>query len=144
MNTVYLAFGSNLGDRRDNIIKAIETLNRNAIYVRRCSSLIETDPVGGPAQGKYLNAVARAETALAPETLLITLKNIETQLGRTEAVRNGPRIIDIDILLYNEQNIKIDRLTIPHPRMLQRAFVMDPLKEIAPDVYKKLVMNENN
>ncbi len=132
MKVIYLALGSNIGDRRLNIHNAIEQLSQNGIHIKIVSSIIETDPVGGPPQRKFLNAVLKAETDLSPQKLLVLIKNIETSLGRTTSVRNGPRIIDIDILCFDNLNIKSSNLTIPHPRMHEREFVMAPLKEINP------------
>ncbi len=139
MATVYLGLGSNLGDRHKNIASAIDHLNQNGIVVKKLSTIIETDPVGGPAtQGKFLNAVAKTETDLSPQNLRSTLKTIEQTLGRIKTVKNGPRTIDLDILLYDTQVINTPELTIPHPRMLERNFVLSPLKEIAPDLVEEL------
>jgi 2-amino-4-hydroxy-6-hydroxymethyldihydropteridine diphosphokinase len=134
---VYLGLGSNLGNRENNIRMAIQRLEDNAIHLREMSSLIETDPVGGPPQDKFLNAVIKATTDHPPENLLDHLKTIERQLGRTETVRNGPRTIDLDILFYDDLRIETPRLTIPHPRMKEREFVMKPLAEIDPDLARK-------
>lgn len=138
MVTVYLGLGSNLGNRRLNIKKAIKRLRENRIAVTKLSTIIETNPVGGPKQGKYLNAALKAKTNLPPENLLKTLKSIEKELGRKRGIRYGPRIIDIDILLYSRKTVKAPQLIIPHPRMIMRDFVMIPLKEIAPSIAKKL------
>lgn len=137
MAIVYLGLGSNLGNRENNIRMAIQRLEDNAIHLREMSSLIETDPVGGPPQDKFLNAVIKATTDHPPENLLDHLKTIERQLGRTETVRNGPRTIDLDILFYDDLRIETPRLTIPHPRMKEREFVMKPLAEIDPDLARK-------
>ena len=103
------------------------------------SAMMETDPVGGPAnQGKFLNGVLKIETPISPQKLLLQLNLIEQQLGRVRTVPNGPRPIDLDILLYDQLDVKLPRLTIPHPRMLERSFVMDPLKEIEPELAKEL------
>ena len=139
MAIVYLGLGSNLGDRENNIRLALEQLKQYQIAVQKISSIIETEPVGGPRQGKFLNAVCEAQTLLTPFDLIKTLKSIEMNLGRTQTVRNGPRPIDIDILLYRNVMINTSELAIPHPRMLERDFVMIPLKEIAPDIVKELV-----
>ena len=136
MATVYLGIGSNIGDRKEYIKKAIDSLNENHIYTEELSSIIETEPDGGPPQGKFLNMVARATTTLQPAELLTTLKEIEVDLGRTKTVVNGPRTIDIDILLYDRETISTTVLTIPHPRMHERDFVMLPLAEIAPHIAK--------
>ncbi len=138
MAIVYLGIGSNLGNRALNIKKALSRLEDNKISVTKLSTVIETDPVGGPAQGKYLNAVLEAKTNLSPDPLRQLLKAIERELGRKRTVRNGPRTIDLDILLYNRETIKTDDLKIPHPRMLERDFVMTPLAEIAPELVREL------
>ncbi len=134
MAIVYLALGSNLGDRQAYIQKALSRLNANKITVLKLSSIIETDPVGGPEQGKYLNAVVQVETNLSPENLHRCTQLIETRLGRIRKVVNGPRVIDIDILLYDNIKLITKDLLIPHPRMFERSFVITPLKEIAPAV----------
>ena len=139
MATIYLGLGSNLGDRHKNIASAVECLNQNGITIKKLSTIIETDPVGGPKdQGKFLNAVAKAETNLSPENLRNTLKTIEQTLGRVKTAKNGPRTIDLDILLYDMDVVNTSELIIPHPRMLNRDFVMIPLKEIAPDLAEEL------
>jgi len=135
---VYLALGSNLGNRRSLIQQAVDELQANGIPVKKISSIIETKPVGGPQQENFLNAVLQAETSLDPHQLLSLTQNIEKKMGRTRDVLNGPRTIDIDILLYNNQSISTLTLIIPHPRMLERDFVMNPLKEIAPDIAENL------
>ena len=139
MAIVYLGLGSNLGNRENNIRLALEQLKQCQIAVQKISSIIETEPVGGLRQDKFLNAVCEAQTPLTPFDLIKTLKSIETNLGRTPTVRNGPRPIDIDILLYNNVMINTSELAIPHPRMTKRDFVMIPLQEIAPDLAKELV-----
>ena len=139
MATVYLGLGSNLGNREVNLKNAIQELKAR-LKLMRASNIIETEPVGGPPQGKYLNAVVQGITSLSPEELLNTIKSIEQELGRVETVVNGPRLIDIDILLYDHLQIQTDQLTIPHPRMFEREFVMTPLKEIAPEEFiEKLI-----
>ena len=138
MVTVFLGLGSNLGNRGGNISRALSELEKKNINVLKMSTIIETEPVGGPPQGKYLNAVAKASTSLAPQELLKILKAIETDLGRIKTTPNGPRHIDIDILLYGEESIQTPQLTIPHPFMRTRDFVMIPLREIAPETAEKL------
>ena len=130
--TIFLGIGTNLGDRHDNIRKAVEQLAQSGITILKVATVIETAPQGGPPQGKYLNTVIKAQTTLSPQDLLARIKTIETQLGRVPTVRNGPRIIDIDILFYNQQTIHTPTLTVPHPRMRERDFVMRPLLEIEP------------
>jgi 2-amino-4-hydroxy-6-hydroxymethyldihydropteridine diphosphokinase len=134
MSTVYLGIGSNLGDRRASIEAALARLAALPhTRVVTVSSLIETDPVGVTDQPRFLNAVACLETDLAPHYLLVELQSIEDQLGRVRTRRWGPRTIDLDILLYDELVIETDELTIPHPRMAERRFVLAPLAEVAPE-----------
>ena len=130
MATVYLALGSNLGDRQGHLRKAVDAFKANGIRVRKISTVIETEPVGGPPQGKYLNAVLKIQTQLSPEDLHRATQSIEQQLGRVREIKNGPRVIDIDILLYDDVKLVSRRLMIPHPRMFEREFVMQPLREI--------------
>ena len=137
MATVYLGLGSNLGERQQNIQRAIQLLNKNTVTVTKISRIIETDPVGGIAQPKYLNAVIETNTDLPPQKLLALIKNIERFIGRKPTVRNGPRKIDIDILLYGELKISAKDLTIPHPRIQERLFVLTPLREIAPHIAQR-------
>jgi 2-amino-4-hydroxy-6-hydroxymethyldihydropteridine diphosphokinase len=132
MSTVYLALGSNLGDRLQYIHKAIEELEDSGLGILKLSTIIETDPVGGIPQGKYLNAVLKASTGHSPEELHVITRGIECKFGRVKKMINGPRVIDIDILLYDDIKLVTPRLLIPHPRMLERSFVMQPLKEIEP------------
>ncbi len=138
MATVYLALGSNLGDRLEFIHKAIEELKACGLKVLKFSSAIETEPVGGVAQGKFLNAVLKASTELSPEELHVMTQAVERRLGRVKKILNGPRVIDIDILLYDDIKLTTPQLLIPHPRMLERAFVMEPLKEIDPGLCSSL------
>lgn len=132
MPTVYLAYGSNMGHRRQNINDAVKLLNKNGIKVTTVSKPIETKPIGGVPQANFLNGVMAAETKLAPEQLLSQIKMVEQKIGRVKNLKNGPRPIDIDILLYGNLKIKTDKLQIPHPEITQRSFVRNPLKEIAP------------
>jgi 2-amino-4-hydroxy-6-hydroxymethyldihydropteridine diphosphokinase len=133
---VYIGVGSNLGNRRQNIRQALNLLDQTpGIRVKKISSISETDPVGGPRQGKYLNAVASISTTVTPAKLLKTLQAIEKQLGRVRTIKNGPRTIDLDILLYGNRGIKTKRLTIPHPRMFERDFILKPLLEIHPAAF---------
>jgi len=133
MARVYVAIGSNLGDRRANIDTAIDLLKRNdAVRVVKVSSIYETEPVGGPPQGKFLNGVMELETDVSPRELLAELNGIEDRLGRKRREMFGPREIDLDIILYGEETIDEPGLTIPHPRMREREFVMRGLTEIAP------------
>ena len=132
MSTVYLALGSNLGDRLQYIQRAIQALESCGVNVSKLSTIIETDPVGGVVQGKYLNAVLKAQTLHSPEELHVLTQDIERKLGRIKNTINGPRCIDIDILLFDDIKLVTPGLLIPHPRMLERAFVMQPLNQIDP------------
>ena len=138
MAIIYLGLGSNLGDRRENIQRALGLLEENNVSVEKISTIIETKPVGGVLQGDFLNAVLKGQTDLSPRDLLALTQAIENKVGREKTVPNGPRTIDIDILLYADQEINTPELTIPHPRMLERDFVMIPLKEIEPLVVMEL------
>mgnify|MGYP001608860399 FL=1 len=127
----YIGIGSNLGDRQKYIESAIQRLKEiKGIEVRKVSSIYETDPLGGPSQGKYLNGAIEIETEIDPRELLTRLLDMEIQLGRKRTVKNGPRTIDLDILLFGDKKIDEPGLEIPHPRMREREFVMKPLKEI--------------
>jgi len=135
MATVHIGLGANVGDREATMRAAVERLRAHpAIRVRRVSTLIETEPVGGPpAQPVYLNGAAELETDLEPDALLDVLQQIERDLGRQRRARWGPREIDLDILLWGDRVVETDRLTIPHARLRQRRFVLEPLAEIGPD-----------
>ena len=127
----YIGIGSNLGDRKKYIESAIEQLRAiKGIEVKRVSNIYETDPVGGPRQGKYLNGALELETGLKPRELLAKLQAIENELGRKRLVKDAARTIDLDILLYGCKKIDEPGLKVPHPRMREREFVMKPLKEI--------------
>ncbi len=127
----YISIGSNLGDRTKYIENAIEKLKETkGIEVKRISSIYETEPMGGPKQGKYLNGAIEIETHLEPREIMVKLQKIEKQLGRIRTVKNAPRTIDLDMLLYGDKKINEPDLKIPHPRMHERDFVMKPLKEI--------------
>lgn len=131
----YLGLGSNLGNREENMKKAVASLDTTAgIEVERLSSWYETAPVGKTNQGWFLNSVARIKTTMPARELLRAVLAVEQHLGRVRRERWGPRTIDIDILLYDDINVKEPDLEIPHPRMLERAFVLIPLAEIAPDL----------
>lgn len=131
MTDAYLSLGSNIGDRRQNLIQAVQILaGQPGISVKRVSSLYETDPVGYEAQSCFLNLVVFIETDLTPDDLLVFCKHVENKMHRVETFRNGPRIIDLDLLLYGRIRLDTPRLTLPHPRMFDRAFVMIPLLEV--------------
>ena len=133
----YIGLGSNLGDRAATLQGALDALSAHPqIDAVRCSRRIETEPVGGPSdQPRYLNAVAELTTTLGPDALLTLLQTVETRLGRTRSVPNAPRTLDLDLLLYDDLCRTTPELTIPHPRMHERRFVMAPLAEIAPDAW---------
>lgn len=135
METAYIGLGGNLGDRRATLEEALELLRRTpGVSVTRVSSFIETDPVGPPGQGKYLNAAAELQTDLSAHELLTVLQGIERRLGRNRRreQRWGPRTCDLDILLLGSMVLETPELTIPHPRLHERLFVLAPLAEIAP------------
>ena len=134
MAVVYIGLGSNLGDREKNIKNAVRLLQNQHFVVDKISTMIETEPVGFLDQEKFLNAVLKGTTQLSPVDLLRQTQSIEKKLGRTKTIRNGPRTIDIDILLYDQEKISTPPLTIPHPRMWEREFVLGPLKEIEPHI----------
>lgn len=133
MQTAYIGLGSNLGNRQENLRTALTELGRMpTITVTQVSSLYETAPVGVTEQPEFLNAVAALETALPATDLLDVLLNLENKMGRVRTVRWGPRVIDLDLLLYGDAQIALPFLTVPHPRLRERAFVLVPLAEIAP------------
>ena len=138
--TVYLSLGSNMGKREENLKGALRLL-RGKIIINKVSSFYDTPPVGYTEQPNFINAVCEAVTSLDPEKLLILIKQIEEDMGRTPNFPNGPRIIDIDILIYGKEIIHTNQLTIPHPRMTQRAFVLIPFAEIAPDIIHPISHN---
>lgn len=132
---VYIGVGSNLGDRTSFLERA-KSLAAKLPQTRflKSSSLYETEPVGGPPQGKYLNAVWEIETSLPPQELKEKLREIEAGLGRKRSFANAPREIDLDVLFYGAQVVKEANLRVPHPRLHERAFVLEPLTELAPDL----------
>ena len=135
MNTAYVALGANLGDPAPAVLAAFAALaNLPESRVARCSSLYRTAPVGILSQPDFVNAVAVLETTLTPEALLDALLDIEARFGRIRRERNGPRTLDLDLLLYDDIELDLPRLTLPHPRLHLRAFVLLPLAEVAPDL----------
>src|SRR5215210_9003149 len=141
-HTVYLALGTNLGDRAANLKQAITSLTPQ-LEVKAKSQVYETPPWGFEDQPKFLNQVIKAKTYLGPEPLLKHLKRLEAALGRKESLTNGTRLIDIDILFYDDLVLENPSLVIPHPRLHERGFVLLPLMDVAPDlvhpVHKKTV-----
>jgi 2-amino-4-hydroxy-6-hydroxymethyldihydropteridine diphosphokinase len=130
---IYLGLGSNEGDRLASLKSARALLEMEASIVR-ASSVYETEPVGFEQQRPFLNMVCCVRTSLAPGALLAAARRIERRLGRIATFRNGPRVIDIDVLLYGQRHLRSAELEIPHPRLHERAFVLVPLAEIAPEV----------
>lgn len=133
MAQVYFSLGSNLGDRAQNLAEALHGL-RARVALTRVSAVYETAPVGYAQQPDFLNIACVGETTLKPAALLRFVKQIEQRLGRQATFRFGPRLIDVDILLYDDLLLDTPTLTIPHPRLAERAFVLAPLAEIAPNV----------
>jgi 2-amino-4-hydroxy-6-hydroxymethyldihydropteridine diphosphokinase len=133
--TAYVGIGSNVGDRQSFCRRAVDDLAESeGISVTRTSSLYETSPIGGPPQRSFINMVVEVQTAIEPRALLDLCKGIETRLGREpSAIRWGPRVIDLDVLTYDEEKINEPDLEIPHPRITSRRFVLVPLLEINPD-----------
>jgi len=132
VKTIYLALGSNIGDREAHLRAAIGEMSAAGISVLRESPIYETEPVGFTDQRWFLNMVVEAETALFPMQLLARVGKIERKLGRVRTMVNGPRTIDIDILLYANAVVRTPQLEIPHPRMHERRFVLAPLADLAP------------
>ena len=132
--TVYLSLGSNLGDRERNLRKAIAALAHAKVRVTRVSSFYETEPVDLREQPWFLNCVVQTQTEVPAMDLLQALRGIESSMGSKKLVRKGPRLIDLDVLLYGDETIDRPELQVPHPRMLQRKFVLVPLAEIAPNL----------
>ena len=136
---VLIGLGSNLGDRRRNLERAVELVGGHAaVKWTRCSSWRETEPVGGPPQDPFLNGAGELRTTLAPAELLRFLHAVEADLGRRRDVRHGPRTVDLDLLFYDSLVVDDDELEIPHPRICERGFVLEPLAEIAPDLVHPL------
>ena len=134
MTTAYLGLGANLGDRLANLQRAVDLLAEvSGLRVARSSRVYATEPVGGPEQPEYLNAVVEVETDLAPHDLLEACLSVETRMGRVRAEPWGPRTIDIDVLTYGDETIDEPDLVIPHPRMHERGFVLVPLAELTAD-----------
>lgn len=131
--TVFLGLGANLGDPRDALERAQVALGEAGVRVIRRARLYRSAPVGPPDQPRYWNTACEVRTEQSPEALLDTLKTIERDLGRTPTVRWGPRIIDLDIVLYGDDRVDTERLTIPHREMHRRRFVLAPLADLAPE-----------
>ena len=134
----YIGIGSNMGDRKANCRTAVDLLARS-VRILRLSSLYYTEPVGYDDQDDFINSVAEVETDLGPRELLLLCRSVEDELGRVRTVRWGPRTMDLDILLYGNMVIQDAELTVPHPRMTERKFVLAPLAEIAQDMVHPLL-----
>jgi 2-amino-4-hydroxy-6-hydroxymethyldihydropteridine diphosphokinase len=136
MSQVFIGIGSNEGDRLEQISRAVQALGTSpGIRLVQMATIVETEPMGGPSQSPYLNTVVELETTRAPSELLTALKDIERRLGRLPSVvRCSPRPIDLDVLLYDDQLIQQPNLIIPHPRMAERRFVLEPLAQLAPEL----------
>ncbi|MFJ8264263.1 2-amino-4-hydroxy-6-hydroxymethyldihydropteridine diphosphokinase [Rummeliibacillus sp. NPDC094406] len=135
MNEVYISLGSNMGDKEETLRHAVQLLQRHeAVEVIKLSSIYETDPVGFTDQDVFLNMVVLVNTTLTAQEILEVCQEIEQELKRIRIIRWGPRTMDLDILLYNHDNIETETLIVPHARMHERAFVLVPLVEIAPEL----------
>ncbi|NBJ71272.1 MULTISPECIES: 2-amino-4-hydroxy-6-hydroxymethyldihydropteridine diphosphokinase [Clostridia] len=145
MNQVYIALGTNIEPREKFLKEGLHGLqDHEKINVIKTSSIYQTAPVGYTKQADFLNMVIEVETTCSPLELLDYCQQIESELGRKRTIRFGPRTLDLDILLYNQENIEMERLTIPHPRMHERAFVLVPLNEIAPHIILPLSDGEKD
>ena len=132
MDNIFIGLGSNLGNKEENIIKAIDLI-RKRFKILNVSSLYETEPIGYKQQDWFLNCAMKINTNLKPQELLIFLQSIEKKLGRIRTIKDGPRTIDLDILFYNNKIINENNLIVPHSRLHERLFVLEPLKEICPN-----------
>ncbi len=140
----YLSLGSNLGNRLENLIRALENLKKAGNKIIKISSVYETKPVGKEKQPDFLNLVAEVKTSLSPFLFLTLTQRIEKKMGREKKEKWGPRIIDIDIVLFDDLEIESERLTIPHPLAKERAFVLVPLTEVLSPFTEKLkLLNKN-
>lgn len=143
MSKVWIALGSNMGEGRKNLDLAIKMMNERGVSVKKVSTYIETEPYGYTEQDNFVNAVCIAETKLSPRELLETLLKIELDMGRVRIIKWGPRIIDLDILFYEDLIIDEEDLKVPHIEIQKRSFVLEPMNEISPDkihpVFKKTV-----
>lgn len=134
-NTAYIALGSNIGKKETYLKEAVKKLHEHPdVQVELISSIYETTPVGYENQDDFLNMAVKISTSLRPNELLALTQKIEQELGRTREVRWGPRTADLDILLYNRENIETEQLVVPHPRMYERLFVLVPMSEICPEI----------
>jgi 2-amino-4-hydroxy-6-hydroxymethyldihydropteridine diphosphokinase len=144
MPTVFIGIGSNLGDREENCLQAIGRLAREGLAVKKRSSLYETEPWGVKDQPGFINLVVEIETERDPRLLLQVLKFIEQGMGRKDTFRWGPRVIDLDILLYDDLVLRDEDIQIPHPSMHLRDFVLKPMNEISPGLVHPLLKKSVN
>lgn len=133
MSIIHIGIGSNLGDRQENCLEAVRRLEQHGVPVLKRSSMIETEPWGVTDQPHFINLAIEIETDLSPEELLLLLKSMEKAMGREKTAHWGPRVIDLDILFYDDRIIDSADLQIPHPHLHERDFVLLPLMEIAPE-----------
>ena len=135
MKSAYIALGANLGNRLDNLKRSLKLLStKRGITVTAISAVYETEPVGGPGQEPFLNACAKVRTSLTPTILMLKMLDVENNMGRVREERWGPRLIDLDLLVYNRTRINSPLLELPHPRLVERDFVLIPLADIAPNL----------
>lgn len=135
---VFLSLGSNMGDKADNLLRAIILLSNRGFVIDDVSGIYRTEPIGYTEQDDFLNMVVKGHTPLSPLQLLAVCLETEEELGRVRQMRWGPRSIDVDLLLYGKRHIRTERLQVPHPRLRERAFVLVPLREIAPRCFNSL------
>ena len=141
-NTAYIAFGGNMGDTRTVICEAVDALNLvPGITVLAVSSMLETKPWGYESQDNFINACARLDVTVSPQALLGVCLGIEAAMGRHRSIKNGPRIIDIDVIMYDDEEINTKELILPHPRMWERDFVLVPLLQVIEDDKKSIIEN---
>lgn len=135
---VYLSLGSNMGDSLENLLQAVVALHEKGIMLQKVSSIYQTAAIGYTQQADFLNMVVSGSTKLSPRETLEVCLAIENKLGRVRTKRWGPRAIDLDLLFFEERKIDTEQLQLPHPRLQERAFVLVPLREIAPSFFRKL------
>jgi 2-amino-4-hydroxy-6-hydroxymethyldihydropteridine diphosphokinase len=135
----FISLGSNLGNRRKNLIRAVSLLKKSLVKIIKASSLYETFPVGFITQPWFMNRVLEIETDMQPESFLLLVKSIEKGMGRKQTIQNGPRCIDIDILLAENRVVQTEKLQIPHPELNKRNFVLIPLSEISPNTVHPVI-----
>jgi len=138
----FISLGSNLGNKKKNLGRAVSLLKKNSVEIIKASSLYETFPVGFTAQPWFMNQVLEIKTEMEPESLLFLLKRIEKNMGRKQTPQKGPRCIDIDILLAEDKVVQTDKLQIPHPELAKRNFVLVPLREISPNTVHPVIQKK--